>query len=297
MKTDKVPVNHIDLHTECFGQRADPTIVLIAGAMSTARFWNDEFCEGLAENHFVIRYDHRDIGESDSINWQTSPYSLSDLASDAIGILDHYDIEQAHFIGHSMGGYIVQQIAVSYPDRTKSIIPISAGPINPTPETEEALTEQEQAKLNQTWDVFLSRVDSEDKEDYIQGFLELWRYFNGTYVLDEDLARETAVDLLERNRHELKAENNHEKLMQNVHDTLNQKQGLMKNIQCPTLVISGREDQIILPRYGHAIANQIPHAELIIQPGMGHMFFNRQLQKILLAMIRRQAARFERSSR
>ena len=95
--------------------------------MSTSRFWSDAFCQYLANHEFfVIRYDHRDVGESSEIDWQKAPYAMSDLAKDAIPVIDGYGIKKAHFIGDSMGGWICQRIGVDYPERVLSLIIISA---------------------------------------------------------------------------------------------------------------------------------------------------------------------------
>ena len=110
--------------------------------MATCRFWTDAFCKFLASRgFFVIRYDHRDSGESSAVE---QPYELIDLARDAVGILDGYGIEQAHFVGHSMGGFIVQAIALEFPKRTLSICAISAGPISASKETDATLSPQEE---------------------------------------------------------------------------------------------------------------------------------------------------------
>jgi len=64
-KNKDIFINDLKLHTEAFGKSSDPACILIAGKMSTARFWTDEFCQYLAQqDFFVIRYDHRDVGES-----------------------------------------------------------------------------------------------------------------------------------------------------------------------------------------------------------------------------------------
>lgn len=70
-------VNHLKIHTENFGNPPNPTCFLIAGKMSTARFWTDAFCQCLtSQGFFVIRYDHRDVGESSEIDWQKAHFFL-----------------------------------------------------------------------------------------------------------------------------------------------------------------------------------------------------------------------------
>ena len=95
-------VNDITLHSESFGNPFYPACILIACKQGTGRFWSDTFCRYLVNQAlFVIRYDHRDVGESSEIDWQKTPYTMEDLAHDAILILDGYGIKRAHFIGDS----------------------------------------------------------------------------------------------------------------------------------------------------------------------------------------------------
>jgi pimeloyl-ACP methyl ester carboxylesterase len=265
------------LHTESFGNSADPACILIAGAMAPGRFWSDAFCQTIA-NHglFVVRYDHRDIGESSAV-WQKKSYSLVDLANDAVAILDAYGINQAHIVGHSMGGHICQQMALDHPKRILSMTIISSGPIGATIETDRPLTAEEQKTLDKTWAVFLSKKDESALDKQIQGFLPVWRYLNGSIPLDEEMANAYTRDLLTRTTHSIRAGNPHELLMQNLE--IDQKRGILQKIHVPTLVIHGYSDPLALPRDGLAIAHAIPNAKLLMIHGMGHMIFNRDLEK------------------
>lgn len=276
-KTRKVQIDHLFLHTEHFGKDTDPTCLLIAGAMATAHFWTDAFCQTLAENgFFVIRYDHRDIGESSAIDWQTTPYSLLDLAKDAIGVLDAYGIKQAHFIGHSMGGFVCQWIALKFPKRVLSITAISAGPIGATPETDLPLSKEENTIQEKTWEIFLNRKDGASREAQIQSFLPIWRYLNGRFPLDEEMANAYTRDLILRSYHPIRAGNNHELVMRNLE--LEKYRDILQNIHVPTLIIHGEEDPLSLPRDGQALAHAISEVKLIMIPGMGHMLFHRELE-------------------
>ena len=85
-------------------------------------WWEDGFCERLmAGSRFVIRYDHRDTGRSVSYEPGAAPYSLRDLAEDAVGLLDAFGLESAHLVGVSMGGWIGQLVALDHPDRVASL--------------------------------------------------------------------------------------------------------------------------------------------------------------------------------
>jgi pimeloyl-ACP methyl ester carboxylesterase len=132
----------IDICYETFGDPADPAVLLIMGLGGPMGWWTAAFCEQLADRgFFVIRYDNRDTGRSTKLREHPvsrsqvvrafvglprpvrikAPYSLSDMADDAIGVLDHLGIERAHVAGVSMGGMIAQTLAIEHPERALSL--------------------------------------------------------------------------------------------------------------------------------------------------------------------------------
>src|SRR6516164_8086208 len=95
-----IETNGIDIWTEDFGNGADPTILLIMGAAGQGIMWPDELCQALVESgRHVIRYDNRDTGQSTSFDFSAKPYTMSDMAGDAIGVLDAYSVLAAHVVG------------------------------------------------------------------------------------------------------------------------------------------------------------------------------------------------------
>jgi len=130
----------IDLCYETFGSPDDPPILLIMGLGGPMGWWTDEFCERLtSRGYFVIRYDNRDTGRSTKLRQHRitkrdiflgalgrgrAPYSISDLAVDATGLLDHLGIDRAHIVGVSMGGMIGQTLAIDHSDRVLSLTSI-----------------------------------------------------------------------------------------------------------------------------------------------------------------------------
>ncbi len=268
--------NNLKLHTEAFGKSTNPACLLIAGKMSTARFWTYEFCEYLSnQGYFVIRYDHRDVGESSEIDWEKEPYDMSDLAKDAIAILNGYGIEKAHFIGNSMGGWIAQKIAVDFPEKVQSLIIISAGPIEVTKDWETPLSNEEKKIIDTTMKLFSSRKDGKNLEETIQNFLPIWKYCNGDIPLDEEMAKKFTNDFLTRTKN--KNFINHEKMMQNFLSSMKKTKNLEK-IGKPVLVIYGDKDFVVLPRHEKSVADSIPKSKLIMIKGMGHTFFNQELE-------------------
>ena len=130
----------IDLCYETFGSRDDPPVLLIMGLGGPMNWWATEFCERLAaRDFFVIRYDNRDTGRSTKLRQHRvtkrdivrtairpgrAPYTIGDLAVDAIGLLDQLGIDRVHVVGVSMGGMIGQTLAIDHRDRVLSLTSI-----------------------------------------------------------------------------------------------------------------------------------------------------------------------------
>ncbi|MEZ5296846.1 MAG: alpha/beta hydrolase [Ilumatobacteraceae bacterium] len=133
----------IELEYDTFGSPDDSALLLVMGFTAQMILWNEEFCQRLADaGRYVIRFDNRDCGLSsklDGVEVDTAavlgaamsgeplppvPYTLSDMAADAIGLLDVLGIERAHIAGASMGGMIVQTMAIEHPDRLLSVTSI-----------------------------------------------------------------------------------------------------------------------------------------------------------------------------
>jgi proline iminopeptidase len=138
-----VHANGIDLCYQSLGDPAAPVILLIMGLGMQLIAWPDAFCASLAERGFrVIRFDNRDVGHSTHVVWGQRPrvllaiargvlglpvrsqYRLSDMADDAIGLLDALQVERAHVVGASMGGMIGQCMAARDPARLLSLTSI-----------------------------------------------------------------------------------------------------------------------------------------------------------------------------
>jgi pimeloyl-ACP methyl ester carboxylesterase len=126
-----IKANGIEIWTEDFGEASHIPILLIMGATAQGIRWPTPFCQQLADkNRYVIRYDHRDTGQSSCFDYAETPYTLADMADDAVGVLDAYDIAKAHIVGLSMGGMIGQIMAIEHPDRIHSLVSISSSPAN-----------------------------------------------------------------------------------------------------------------------------------------------------------------------
>ena len=150
-----IRANGVDLCIQTFGDRIDPPILLIMGGASSMDWWEDGFCERLmAGCRFVIRYDHRDTGRSVSYQPGAAPYSLRDLAQDALGLLDALGLESAHLVGMSMGGWIGQLVALENPDRLASLTLISTSPTAGT-------SDPDLPEMSQELQAFFTEEDTE----------------------------------------------------------------------------------------------------------------------------------------
>ena len=130
----------IDLCYETFGNPDDPPVLLIMGLGGPMNWWSPTFCQMLCDRgFFVIRYDNRDTGRSTKLRQHRvskrdivvtalrrgrAPYTIADLAVDAIGLLDHLGLERVHVVGVSMGGMIGQTLAIDHRDRVLSLTSI-----------------------------------------------------------------------------------------------------------------------------------------------------------------------------
>ena len=142
--------NGIDLCYEIFGDADAEPMILIMGLGAQMIHWDDDFCRQLAARGFrVIRFDNRDIGKSSHLSGGKrltamellklrflkipvqAPYRLRDMAEDTIGLMDVLGIKSAHVVGVSMGGMIAQEIAISFPQRVRSLTSIMSTTGNP----------------------------------------------------------------------------------------------------------------------------------------------------------------------
>ena len=122
----------VRLWSEVRGAPRDSTLLLIMGAGASGLGWPEGLVDALAVRHHVIRYDHRDTGRS-SLSFDTHPYRIVDLASDAIAVLDGYEVERAHIVGHSLGGMLTQLLIADHPERLLSATVMGTGALSSTP--------------------------------------------------------------------------------------------------------------------------------------------------------------------
>src|SRR5438067_262751 len=122
--------NGIDICYEETGSPDDPAMLLVNGFLSQLISWTVGFVDQLAERGFhVICFDNRDVGFTTKSEGRSPadgppPYTLRDMATDGMALLEALGIEHAHIVGASMGGMIVQRMAIDHPTRVLSLTSI-----------------------------------------------------------------------------------------------------------------------------------------------------------------------------
>ena len=265
-------VGILELEYESIGSPADPTVLLVMGFTAQMIGWPDSFVGLLADSGLhVVRFDNRDCGLSSKLDGVAVdvdpviaaaiadqppppvPYTLSDMAADGIGLLDHLGIDSAHIVGASMGGMIVQHMAIEHPSRVRSLTSIMSmtGEIefgSPLPEAAEVLL----------------APPALDRSENIENSLKyaVWqskRYFDPAQV-KADAARSYDRSFYpEGSSRQLAA----------IYASGKRADGL-RALDVPTLVIHGRDDTLIPPSGGERTAALVPGASLMLIADMGH---------------------------
>jgi len=264
----------IKLWTESFGDTKNPAVLLIAGSAASCLIWPQGFCERLCEkNFFVIRYDHRDTGLSAHLPESSdgSPvYDINTLIEDVLTILNAYQIDKAHLIGHSMGGFMVELMAISNSDRLLSGTIISAGPtINP-----EIVKSLKLPPLGQepqpSRDKTIEKPMNGAIEHDLPIWLPRWKQMNGSVMFDVKMAEALTRGFYKRNAYDAMHCQNQMAADQTVPDDLIDN---LKKIHSPILILHGTEDPLIPFAHGQKLAEMIPGAHFKALPKAGHMFF------------------------
>ena len=268
------PANGMKLCYDTFGDKAQPTVLLIMGLGAQMILWDDGFCERIASNGFhVVRFDNRDIGRSSRVDVPVkldfaeliqkqmtgkpieSPYKLRDMAADAVGLLDHLGIKRTHVVGASMGGMIAQEMAINFPERLLSLTSVMSHSGNPTlpPPTPEAMA------------VLLAPPPA-TLEDYIAAFQKTWRVLRaGEFPADDGKDVKIAKLAFSRGLNPMGVARQMLAIFAS-----GDRRPRLASVTTPTLVIHGDVDPLVRVEGGMDTAKTIPGAKLVIVKRMGH---------------------------
>lgn len=274
----QVSANNIEIEYESFGLSSDPTVLLIMGLGMQMIAWPEPFCRDLAAQGFrVIRYDNRDTGFSTKFEGRKAPgvaslilrsmlrlpirvpYTLRDMAEDAVGLIDALGIRSAHIVGASMGGMIAQNIAAEHPHQVRSLTSVMSTSGHRSLPGADPLVSRH---------LFRSRPTGTDREAVITHNMRTVELIGSpAYPIDEETRREMTSFSFDRcyfpsgfTRH----------VAAIFHD--GDRRDRLRTIATPTLVIHGREDPLVPLSGGIDTAKHVPGAQLEIIDGMGHNF-------------------------
>jgi len=271
-----VAANGITIEYESIGDPAAPPILLIMGLGMQLVAWPDTFCQGLVERGFrVIRFDNRDCGLSSKIRvhrqpniaaalaaaWLRlpvrAPYTLDDMAADAVGLLDALGVPRAHMVGLSMGGMIAQVVAARYADRVLSLTSIMSSSgrrkaMQPRPAAKQALLSQP--------------ADPNDPASVVEHLVGVFGVIGSpAFPTDREALREQVARVVRRGYYPSGVTRQLVAIVAS-----GDRRRLLRKITAPTLVIHGADDPLVPVEGGRDTARHIAGARLMVIEGMGH---------------------------
>jgi pimeloyl-ACP methyl ester carboxylesterase len=185
----------------------------------------------------------------------TPPYTLRDMAADAVGLLDALGIQSAHVVGASMGGMIAQRMAIHYPARVRSLTSIMSSTGNP------ALPQGDPKVIG-----MLTSARPTTPQEAIEFGVNMWRVLSGPgFSFDERRMRELVIESAMRSTHML---GQPRQMLAIVTD--GDRREALHGVKTPTLVIHGDADPLVPFAAGKDTAENIPGARMVPIAGMGH---------------------------
>jgi len=265
------PANPIAIKHETFGEPDAPPVLLIMGLGGQLIHWDEAFCRLLARlGRYVIRFDNRDVGLSTKLDelsaldtrqsvraWlegrsPAAPYTLNDMADDAVRLLDWLGITRAHIVGTSMGGMIAQCLAIRHPTHVLSLTSIMADTGEPAAPRPEAMIAFE--------------PPATERVTYVTQTLKILRALCGPrFAFEEQGARRVALNTFNRGIHPAGFARQLAAIVAS-----GSRQEKLRSVRVPALVIHGDADPLIPLTGGVETAQTILNAKLHIIQGMGH---------------------------
>lgn len=263
-----IKTNQIEIAYEISGSGTAGHVVLIRGQGTQLIHWPETFIEAFSDQGYKsIRFDNRDTGLSQKFDQVSGtelaslkqsvaegkaikpPYTMDDMVLDVVALMDGLNIDKAHIVGISMGGFIAQLMAAEFPERTFSMTSImsASGDIDP-------------ALIDTLWLVPRSR------DQFIQEWVEYIQCFGSKkYFEGDDYSRRTAADAFDR----CYSPDGANRQLLAIFSMKNTRE-IVKTVAVPTLVVHGTDDLLIPPAKGQETADLIQGSKFHLVDGMGH---------------------------
>jgi len=275
----QVKANGISIEVEDTGadglHGGRPAVLLIMGLGMQLVAWPPAFVHALVEQGFrVIRFDNRDIGLSQHFDhlgvpnllWEglkhrmglgvRAPYSVHEMAADALGVLDALGVGRAHVVGVSMGAMIAQRVALAAPGRVLSLASImgsSGARYLPGPQP-------------RVLRVLLSRPQGSGEQAILEHYVKLFKAIGSPgFPLDETALRERILASIRRSFHPAGTVRQMAAIAADA-----RRADELPGIRIPTLVLHGKADPLVPFACGQDTARRIPGARFLGIEGMGH---------------------------
>lgn len=270
MSIETVRVGTIDLAYETFGDPKDHPVVLVMGLGTQMLAWPDAFCEEMAASgRYVVRFDNRDCGLSTHLDHlgvplpqrvlvkvDRAPYSIDTMGADTVGLFDALGLDRVDLVGASMGGFIAQAVALSNPERLRSLTLMMTS-------TGSRLVGYPSPKVARQ---LLKRRAVRDRDDAMHTAVSIFRLIGSPgYVFDEDYLQYLAGCSYDR-AYDPKG------YLRQLAACLTQpdRTDRLRKLTVPTLVMHGLHDPLIAASGGLSLARTIPGARFVGYSGMGH---------------------------
>lgn len=249
-----IKVNGINIYYEIHGKGFP--LVMISGIGADVNWLPSEMLDSYSQNFKTIIFDNRGSGRTDKPD---IPYSIQMMANDTIGLMDALNIEKAHIIGMSMGGFIAQEIAITYPERVEKLVLCSTNcggskQVLPSNEVIQKMTTPRDSTPEEWIDVIFSLGFTDDdyknNPDFIKSYKQRVMEF---FPPLDSLQRQTLANM-------------------------GFSSGMrLKKIKAPTLIMHGKEDIMTPPENAEILAKRIPHAKLVMLENVGHFLFQPEI--------------------
>jgi pimeloyl-ACP methyl ester carboxylesterase len=275
----QVKANGISIEVEDTGadgsQAGRPAVLLIMGLGMQLVAWPPAFVQALVDQGFrVVRFDNRDVGLSQHFDqlgvpnllWESlkfrvgaavrAPYTVHEMAADALGVLDALGVAQAHVVGVSMGAMIAQRVALAAPGRVLSLASImgsSGARYLPGPKPH-------------VMRILFSRPKGSDEQAIVDHLVKVFKVIGSPgFPLDEAALRERVLASVRRSFHPAGTLRQMTAIAADV-----RRADELPAISVPTLVLHGKDDPLVPFACGHDTARRIPGARFLGISGMGH---------------------------